>query len=99
MEQLHRSALLENWPEKSVPNSANTSANNDLPLLLARCDRVGVLYRGRLVDVAPAAHLARVARHPYTRRLLAAFPSPGPSPSLPSDFEGRASRNASMYAR
>jgi peptide/nickel transport system permease protein len=55
---------------------------HDLPLLLARCDRVGVLYRGRLVDVAPAAHLARVARHPYTRRLLAAFPSLGPAPPL-----------------
>jgi peptide/nickel transport system permease protein len=55
---------------------------HDLPLLLARCDRVGVLYRGRLVDVAPAAHLARVARHPYTRRLLAAFPSLGPAPVL-----------------
>jgi ABC-type dipeptide/oligopeptide/nickel transport system ATPase component/ABC-type dipeptide/oligopeptide/nickel transport system permease subunit len=53
---------------------------HDLPLLLARCDRVGVLYRGRLVDVAPANHLARVARHPYTRRLLAAFPSLGPGP-------------------
>jgi ABC-type dipeptide/oligopeptide/nickel transport system ATPase component/ABC-type dipeptide/oligopeptide/nickel transport system permease subunit len=52
---------------------------HDLPLLLARCDRVGVLYRGRLVDVAPSAHLARVARHPYTRRLLAAFPSLGPA--------------------
>ncbi|HSZ82951.1 MAG TPA: dipeptide/oligopeptide/nickel ABC transporter permease/ATP-binding protein [Polyangia bacterium] len=55
---------------------------HDLPLLLARCDRVGVLYRGRLVDVAPAAHLSRVARHPYTRRLLSAFPSLGPAPQL-----------------
>jgi ABC-type dipeptide/oligopeptide/nickel transport system ATPase component/ABC-type dipeptide/oligopeptide/nickel transport system permease subunit len=58
---------------------------HDLPLLLARCDRVGVLYRGRLVDVAPASHLPRVARHPYTRRLLAAFPSLGPMPDLSGD--------------
>ena len=58
---------------------------HDLPLLLARCDRVGVLYRGRLVDVAPAANLARVARHPYTRRLLAAFPSLGPTPEPGGD--------------
>jgi peptide/nickel transport system permease protein len=58
---------------------------HDLPLLLARCDRVGVLYRGRLVDVAPAAHLPRVARHPYTRRLLAAFPSLGPTPAPGAD--------------
>jgi ABC-type dipeptide/oligopeptide/nickel transport system ATPase component/ABC-type dipeptide/oligopeptide/nickel transport system permease subunit len=58
---------------------------HDLPLLLARCDRVGVLYRGRLVDVAPAEHLPRVARHPYTRRLLSAFPSLGPAPDLGGD--------------
>jgi peptide/nickel transport system permease protein len=58
---------------------------HDLPLLLARCDRVGVLYRGRLVDVAPAAHLPRVARHPYTRRLLSAFPSLGPAPGPDAD--------------
>jgi ABC-type glutathione transport system ATPase component len=58
---------------------------HDLPLLLARCDRVGVLYRGRLVDVAPAAHLPRVARHPYTRRLLSAFPSLGPTPEPGAD--------------
>ncbi|HVU52119.1 MAG TPA: ATP-binding cassette domain-containing protein [Polyangia bacterium] len=61
---------------------------HDLPLLLARCDRVGVLYRGRLVDVAPAAHLPRVARHPYTRRLLSAFPSLGPAPDLGGDRPG-----------
>jgi ABC-type dipeptide/oligopeptide/nickel transport system ATPase component/ABC-type dipeptide/oligopeptide/nickel transport system permease subunit len=53
---------------------------HDLPLLIARCDRVGVLYRGRLIDVAPASHLPRVARHPYTRKLLSAFPSLGPGP-------------------
>jgi peptide/nickel transport system permease protein len=60
---------------------------HDLPLLVARCDRVGVLYRGRLVDVAPAADLPRVARHPYTRRLFAAFPSLGPTPTAGRDAD------------
>jgi peptide/nickel transport system permease protein len=51
---------------------------HDLSLLIAHCDRIGVLHRGRIVDVAPAARLAAEARHPYTRRLLAAFPSLAP---------------------
>jgi ABC-type dipeptide/oligopeptide/nickel transport system ATPase component len=72
---------------------------HDLPLLLARCDRVGVLYRGRLVDVAPAAHLPRVARHPYTRRLLSAFPSLGPAPDLGGDRPGAVSGELGGGAR
>jgi ABC-type dipeptide/oligopeptide/nickel transport system ATPase component len=65
---------------------------HDLPLLLARCDRVGVLYRGRLVDVAPAAHLPKVARHPYTRRLLDAFPPLGPGPAAAEGKESKDDR-------
>ncbi|HEV3031661.1 MAG TPA: dipeptide/oligopeptide/nickel ABC transporter permease/ATP-binding protein [Polyangia bacterium] len=53
---------------------------HDLPLLLTHCDRVGVLHAGRLVDLAPAADLRRVARHPHTRRLFAAYEALGLAP-------------------
>jgi ABC-type dipeptide/oligopeptide/nickel transport system ATPase component/ABC-type dipeptide/oligopeptide/nickel transport system permease subunit len=53
---------------------------HDLPLLLTRCDRVGVLHAGRLVDLAPAADLQRLARHPHTRRLFAAYEALGLAP-------------------
>ena len=37
-------------------------------------DRVGVMYLGRLVEVAPASTLFRAPRHPYTRMLLDTIP-------------------------
>jgi oligopeptide/dipeptide ABC transporter ATP-binding protein len=38
------------------------------------CDRVLVMYAGRVVEDLPAAQLHTHARHPYTRALLAAVP-------------------------
>jgi peptide/nickel transport system ATP-binding protein len=37
-------------------------------------NRVGVMYLGRLVELAPAEELFRAPRHPYTRMLLDALP-------------------------
>ena len=37
-------------------------------------DRVGVMYLGRLVELAPAGELFSRPRHPYTRMLLEAVP-------------------------
>ena len=41
------------------------------------CDRMGVLYAGRLVEQGPLAQLFRNPRHPYTRGLLNCVPSVG----------------------
>ena len=40
------------------------------------CERVLVLYLGRMMELARVATLFTAARHPYTRELLAAIPSP-----------------------
>jgi oligopeptide/dipeptide ABC transporter ATP-binding protein len=47
---------------------------HDLGVVAHTCDRVGVLYAGQLVELAPVAQLFAEPRHPYTRTLLAALP-------------------------
>ncbi len=49
--------------------------SHDLPLMLAFADRVGILYKGKLVDVAVPGDLGLSERHPYTKKLMHAFPS------------------------
>ena len=48
---------------------------HDLPLMLQFCDRIGVLYAGRLAEVGPAEVIRQAPAHPYTQGLLRAFPS------------------------
>ncbi len=51
---------------------------HDLAMVEYLCDRIGVMYRGRLVELAGAAELAAHPLHPYTRLLLSAIPVPDP---------------------
>ncbi|MCU0887568.1 MAG: ATP-binding cassette domain-containing protein [Rubritepida sp.] len=48
--------------------------SHDLGAVRALCDRVAVLYLGRVMEEAPAEALFRDPRHPYTRALLSASP-------------------------
>ena len=47
---------------------------HDLGLLSEIADRVGVMYAGHMVEIAPTAELYRHPRHPYTRGLIASIP-------------------------
>jgi oligopeptide/dipeptide ABC transporter ATP-binding protein len=49
--------------------------SHDLGAVRALCDRVAVLYLGRVMEEASAEALFRDPRHPYTRALLSASPS------------------------
>ena len=51
---------------------------HDLAMVEFLCDRVGVLYHGKLVEVAPVRALYDHPLHPYTKALLAAMPVPDP---------------------
>ncbi|MBZ5739154.1 dipeptide/oligopeptide/nickel ABC transporter permease/ATP-binding protein [Nocardioides mangrovi] len=48
--------------------------SHDVTVVGEVCDRVMVMYAGRIVEDLPAADLATGARHPYTRALVAAVP-------------------------
>ena len=48
---------------------------HDLSVIAETCDRVMVMYAGRVAEEGPVRRVFTAPRHPYTRKLLAAFPN------------------------
>jgi peptide/nickel transport system ATP-binding protein len=66
--------------------------SHDLAVLAETCDRLAVMYAGRIVESGPAAEVFAAPQHPYTKRLLDSLPAIGgergvadPIPGAPPD--------------
>lgn len=51
---------------------------HDLATARYICDRIAIMYLGRIVEMGPLTTLYRQPRHPYTEALMAAVPVPDP---------------------
>ncbi|WP_170117268.1 ABC transporter ATP-binding protein [Neorhizobium alkalisoli] len=52
--------------------------SHDIGVIRYMCDRVGVMYRGKLVEVGEADKVCNAPDHPYTQALISAIPRPDP---------------------
>lgn len=63
---------------------------HDIAVSRYMCDRIGVMYLGKMMEQAPSEVIIKEPIHPYTKALISAVPVPDPkvSPSL-ADIKGR----------
>ncbi len=50
------------------------------------CDRIAIMYLGKIVEIGPTAEIFEQPRHPYTKALLRAVPDPDPSRGMTRDL-------------
>jgi len=64
--------------------------SHDLSVLADTCDRLAVMYAGRIVEIGDSRQLIETPRHPYTKALSSAFPKIGDPASrlAPSGLPG-----------
>ena len=61
--------------------------SHDLAVVESLCDRVAVLYFGRVAEIGSARDVFTRPRHPYTHLLLRSAPAPGRSLAVDEDTE------------
>ena len=62
--------------------------SHDLAVLAETCDRLAVMYAGRIVESGPAREVFTAPQHPYTKKLLDSLPVIGGSRTLATPIPG-----------
>jgi len=63
---------------KSLKGRFNTSfiiISHDLSVLAEVCDRIGIMYGGRIVEISSKEDVFKKPLHPYTQMLISAIPT------------------------
>ena len=56
---------------------------HDLAVARYMCDRIAVMYLGKIVEIGETEEILQNPRHPYTRALISAVPVPDPNYQRP----------------
>jgi peptide/nickel transport system ATP-binding protein len=59
---------------------------HDLATAKFFCNRIAIMYLGRIVEIGPAEQIYADPKHPYTQALLRAIPEPDPTRAVPRDL-------------
>ncbi len=59
---------------------------HDLATAKFFCDRIAIMYLGRIVEIGPTDEIFADPKHPYTKALLKAIPEPDPYKTVPRDL-------------
>ena len=70
--------------------------SHDLGVIAQTCDRVGVMYAGQLVELAPTQQLLEAPQHPYTSALLRSMPGAVPPDEELASISGSPPRLVGM---
>jgi len=58
-------------------NTAVMLVTHDMGVIAETCDRVAVMYAGRIVEIGPVREVIKTAKHPYTHGLMGSIPGFG----------------------
>jgi peptide/nickel transport system ATP-binding protein len=62
--------------------------SHDMGVLAETCDRIAIMYAGRIVETGPVSEVFASPQHPYTKRLLESLPVIGAERGLASPIPG-----------
>jgi peptide/nickel transport system ATP-binding protein len=62
--------------------------SHDLGVLAETCDRIAIMYAGRIVEAGPVSSVFEAPQHPYTKRLLDSLPVIGRKRALGDPIPG-----------
>ena len=60
-------------------NLTSLFITHDIAISRYMCDRIAVMYLGKIVEMGPTEDIIKDPQHPYTQALIAAVPVPDPS--------------------